>query len=250
MISITYTFTLEDGSKEIFPLKLNTQTVELEGNEPTELPDWVALDFHQCSNCPLKSKDHPQCPLSVSLVDLVNRFEHIISYDRVHLSVELTDKTISQETSAQRGVSSLMGLLIATSGCPHTEFFKPMARFHFPLADPDETLSRSTSMYLLAQYFLKKAGKEFDLSLGGLSQIYKNIDLVNDHIADRLRHASKSDSTVNAIVLLDLFAKTIPMTIDESLDEIEHVFKAFIEHSELFSESSLITGKSAFVKTT
>jgi hypothetical protein len=33
---------------------------------------------------------------------------------------------------------------------------KPMARFHLPLASEEETIYRATTMYLLAQYFLRE----------------------------------------------------------------------------------------------
>jgi hypothetical protein len=46
-----------------------------------------------------------------------------------------------------------MGLLIAGSSCPYTHFFKPMARFHLPFANKDETLWRAAATYLLARYF-------------------------------------------------------------------------------------------------
>jgi hypothetical protein len=124
-----------------------------------------------------------------------------------------------------------MGLVMATSGCPHTAFFKPMARFHLPLASEEETVYRATSMYLLAQYFLKKEGQNADLELKGLREIYHNMHTVNTAIAERLRGASETDSTVNAIVLLDMYALTLPYVIDESLEEIRHLFRPFLMKS-------------------
>ena len=96
------------------------------------------------------------------------------------------------------------------------------------LANEEETTFRATSMYLLAQYFMKKIGKEFDHELDGLSKIYDNIKVVNSSIAQRLRHASKTDSTLNAIVLLDVFANTIPFIIKSSLDEIRYLFAPYL----------------------
>ena len=56
------------------------------------------------------------------------------SSERIRLEVTTTDRFVAQDTSAQKGISSMMGLIIATSGCPHTAFLRPMARFHQPLA--------------------------------------------------------------------------------------------------------------------
>ena len=55
-------------------------------------------------------------------------------------------------------IRSLIGLIMALSGCPHMEFFKPLARFHLPWASLEETTLRSASIYLLMQFF-KNPGK-------------------------------------------------------------------------------------------
>ena len=46
--------------------------------------------------------------------------------------------------------------------------------------------------------------------LTGLGYIYKAMQIINVSIAERLRTASSADSSVNAIVLLDMFAKVVP----------------------------------------
>lgn len=121
-----------------------------------------------------------------------------------------------------------MGLVIAASGCPHTAFFGPMARFHLPLASEDETTYRAASMYLMAQYFLKKEGHEADLDLKGLTEIYRNIQVVNAYVVKRLRTATKKDSSLNAIVLLDMYAKTLSYAIEESLEGLRYLFSPFL----------------------
>lgn len=126
----------------------------------------------------------------------------------------------------------MMGLVIAACGCPHTAFFKAMGRFHLPLASNEETIFRATSMYLLAQYFLKRAGHSADLELEGLTKIYHNIQLVNVAIAKRLRATSMSDSSINAIVILDNFAKNLPYAIEKSLKDLRHLFLPFLEQAE------------------
>lgn len=164
----------------------------------------------------------------LNLVDIVKRFDHILSYDEISMEVIMDERCISRRTTAQRGLSSLMGIVIASSGCPHTVFFKPMVRFHLPLASEEETLYRATSMYLLAQYFLQKEGKKADFELHGLEQIYNNIHLLNTAIAERLRAASKTDSSVNAIIMLDMYAKAMPYAIEESLEEIRYLFTPYL----------------------
>ena len=227
-ITIQYCFRLAEDAQEIFDLRLDAENLELVGNIPEILPTWTNLDFHQCPNCPLSISTYSHCPVAVNIVNIVKRFDGILSYDKIYIDVTTEERCISQYTTAQRGISSLMGLVIATSGCPHTIFFKPMARFHLPLASEEETMYRAMSMYLLAQYFLKKEGKEADFELEGLKEIYNNIQLVNIAIAKRLRAATETDSSVNALIMLDTYAKALPYFIEEALEEIRYLFTPYL----------------------
>jgi hypothetical protein len=227
-IVIQYCFRLPDHSSEDFKLELDPRNLELTGNIPQSLPAWTELDFHQCPHCPLEVVTDPHCPLAANLVNIVQRFDGLISYDKIRVDVITQELRISQHTTAQKGISSMMGLVIATCGCPHTAFFKAMGRFHLPLASSEETIFRATSMYLLAQYFLKMEGRHADFELGGLTKIYNNMQIVNVAIANRLRSTSMSDSLINAIVILDNFAKSLPYAIEKSLKNFRHLFLPFL----------------------
>ena len=227
VIPIKYSFTLADGSTETFDLQLDNNSIELINFSPAELPDWTHLDFHQCPHCPFDVTSVPDCPVAANLVPIVTLFEKLLSYDEIRLDVKTNERHISQETTAQRAISALMGLVMAASGCPHTSYFKPMARFHLPLASEEETLYRATSMYLLSQYFLKKEGHDFDFDLGGLTAIYRNIQIVNLTISQRIRASTITDSSVNAIVLLDMYAKAVPYVIKDHLGDIRYLFTSF-----------------------
>jgi hypothetical protein len=227
-ITITYSFELPDKKREFFVMQLDPKSLELIGNIPERPPRWTALTFHQCPNCPFDSNIHPTCPLALKLVNIVNRFDQILSYDQIKLKVITEERTISHTTTAQRALGSLIGLIFASSGCPHTAFFKPMVRFHLPLASEEETIYRASSMYLLAQYFLSKEGRNADFNLCELENIYNNINIINTSIANRLRMVSKADSSINAIILLDMYTKVIPFAICESLEEIRYLFKAYL----------------------
>ncbi|HKJ07570.1 MAG TPA: hypothetical protein VKA76_00635, partial [Gammaproteobacteria bacterium] len=143
-------------------------------------------------------------------------------------TVHTPERTVTTNTTLQRGLSSLVGLVLATSGCPHAAFFRPMARFHLPLADENETIYRATSMYLLAQYFVHREGREADLGLSGLTAIYNDVQTINRALAERLRVACEQDAPVNAVVLLDVIAKAMPLTIGSQLAELRHLFRAYL----------------------
>lgn len=223
-VVIQYRFTLPDGSQEFFDLEIDAHNLELVGNIPEVLPSWTNLNFNQCPHCPLAVDTHPYCPFAANLVNIVQPFSRLLSYERVHVDVVTEVRSISQDASAEEGIGSLMGLVSAASGCPHTAFFKPMARFHLPFSGQAETIFRVASMFLLGQYFRKKEGMDVDLELKGLRKAYDDVQVVNASVAARLRSATQKDSMLNAIVLLDMYAKTLSHAIDESLGEIRYLF--------------------------
>ena len=231
-LNYRYTFFFSSDRHETFEVELDANTLDPVDDEAGKLPEWSRLDFHQCSHCPLEVETHPHCPLAARLVKVVTRFEDILSYEALRVEAETQDRQVSKETTAQHGVSSLMGLIMATSGCPHTAFFKPMARFHLPLATGDETIYRASAMYLLAQYFLQKDGREADLELKGLAKIYGNVQKLNSAMANRIRAAISQDAAVNAIVILDFFALNFSYVIEDQLEDIRYLFAPYFEQAD------------------
>lgn len=227
-ISIGYRFTLEDGSEESFELILDAKTLELTPSDAADLPPWTELGFRQCSNCPLEATTSPHCPAAARLLGLVQGFARVLSYERVNVQVKTDERTVALETSAQQAVSSLMGLIMAVSGCPHTSFFRPMARFHLPGATTDETLYRAASMHMLAQYYVHLSGKEPDLAFADLLEKYEEVQKVNRAFVKRLHAAADYDSTINALVVLDAWALTMPWAIEESLEGLRHLFEPYL----------------------
>ena len=227
---IEYRFRLQDNSEELFTIRLDPQTLEtLPDSDADPLPDWTALSFSQCASCPLTAASSPRCPAAANLAPIVRRGEKLLSIDQVDLQVTTAERISLQKTTAQRALCSLMGLVIATSGCPHTAFFKPMARFHLPLASEEETIFRATSTYMLAQYFVNKEGGQADFNLEKLTNLYQTMQEVNLAMAKRVRSTSKTDSSLNAIVLLDMYAKALPYVIKQSLDELRYLFAPFLK---------------------
>lgn len=231
-IEIEYQFQIEDEQNDRFKVTLDATTLLCIDPIPTEQPEWTDLRFHQCANCPLDETQVPRCPAAENMVPLVDRFNQLLSYDKTKVVVVTAERVVYSDTTVQRGICSLMGLLMATSRCPLTAFFKPMARFHLPFASTEETIWRATSTYLLAQYFRRQDGGKPDLVFAGLRDFYAQIQMVNMAFAKRLRIACQQDSMVNAIILLDMFAKSMPSAIEESLEEIHHLFVPYLEHAD------------------
>jgi hypothetical protein len=121
-------------------------------------------------------------------------------------------------------MSSVLGLIMATAGCPWTDHLRPMARFHLPFANEAETVYRTICMYLLARE-LGAAGElqGFD----ALEDLYRNLHVVNRDMSRRLGAATKSDPARNAMALLDSYTTLLPAALECSLDELKPLFDAW-----------------------
>lgn len=228
-LTIEYRFTLPNDESIRIPLALDPKGLGLTNRLPEPLPPWVNLAHCQCPNCTLTVASTPVCPLAANLVRIVQYFDTLKSFHAIEVEVITKERIVRQNTTVQRGVSSLVGLIIATCGCPHTTFLRCMARHHLPLATEEETICRAMAMYMLAQYFHNKEGKKTDMELTGLKALYQNLHVVNATIAGRLRTACTSDSTINSIILLDIYAQALPLVIEEYLEEIQHVLEPLLQ---------------------
>ncbi|MCG8672446.1 MAG: hypothetical protein MI867_23780 [Pseudomonadales bacterium] len=191
-----------------------------------DAPEWCDLEYKRCSNCPLDTDTQPHCPLALRLIPFVE-MKSCVSYDEVDCKVSMDDKTIQKQTSAQEAFSSLIGLVMATSGCPHTSFFKPMAWFHQPFASEYETIMRACSNFLLSKHFegpdAKNHSEHSDL-FEELKKIYEEIHQINIQISKRIQRDSLGDSTLNAIVLLDIFTADFAHALEDDLSMLKQIF--------------------------
>jgi hypothetical protein len=222
-----YQLTFAEGSSLEFPIHIDkaSQSYIPDLRKPT--PAWANLEYQQCSNCPLSKTEVPICPVAANLIPLLELCGNMTSYDAVALKVTTAERVVSGDTTVQRVLTSILGLIMATSPCPHTEYLKPMARFHLPLASEEETVYRTTSMYLLAQYFLYKDGKDYSLELDNLTQIYKDLQIINRSLALRLKAAVSDDGAINAIILLDLLSQSVTWSIEDGLEGLRYLFKGY-----------------------
>lgn len=213
---VRYTIESEDGSREVFNLDISLPEVALPQPDPSALPEWAELDYHKCEHCPLTKETNPHCPVAALLVDYGQRVGRMVSYAQVDLTVEQGPTVTKAKVPAQEALRSVLGLVMATSGCPHMSFFRPLARYHVPLADMELTILRAMSFYLVGQYFGGKEKPDWDTSFAGLIDIYKNAQEVNKGMADRLRNAQVF-TELNWLAALDTFAGMMPLTVERSL---------------------------------
>jgi hypothetical protein len=229
LITYRYKFKFLNGEEKEFTVNLDSITLDLIHTLKDSYPEWVELRFFKCPHCPLDSSKHKYCPVAISLFNLVSYFGKFISYEEVDLSIETLERKYIRHSSLQKGLSSLFAICMVTSGCPVMAKLRPMARFHLPFATEEETKYRALSMYLLAQYFIKRRDKKPDWEMKNLIKVFKDIRIVYKYMSKRLLASKIEDASINALVVLDNFADSINFSLTQGvLDEIEVLFNAYL----------------------
>jgi hypothetical protein len=191
---------------------------------PDPPPFWTELTFSRCANCPLDERLNAHCPAALQLASALEPLSALVSFDTVGVTVTQAERTVYAQTSAQQAMSSVIGLVMATSGCPWTDHLRPMARFHLPFASEAETVYRSIGMFLLARAI---AGSDESHGFAALEELYQNLHVVNRDMSRRLGAAARTDPARNAMALLDAYTTLLPEALERSLDELSPLFDAW-----------------------
>jgi heterodisulfide reductase subunit C len=228
-VTYNYRFIFKDGVEKEFNIALDSVTLNLLPTDKKNYPEWTKLNCFRCSHCTLNDQCE-YCPIAINMVDVVDYFRNYFSYDIVETIVTAQERKYFRTVSLQHGVSSLIGIYMVTSGCPVMETLKPMVRFHLPFATIEETKYRAISMYLMAQYFLYQHGRQPDWDLKKLAEAYENVRIVNEYFCKRLRMIQGQDASLNAVVLLDIFADSVNFSMDGRMaNDLEYLFKGYFE---------------------
>lgn len=221
---IRYRFDLPDGAQKFLDFSFDATGFRLANAAAAAPPFWTELKFNQCANCPLNAAEHPHCPAALQMVRAIEPLKALVSFDKVGVTVVQAERTIYAETTAQQAMSSVLGLIMATAGCPWTDRFRPMARFHLPFATEAETVYRSLSMFLLAR---EMAGPGAAPGFAALRVLYENLHIVNRDMSRRLGAATQTDPARNAMALLDAYTTLLPAALENSLEELKPLFEAW-----------------------
>jgi hypothetical protein len=228
MMRITYVVDFLDGKQLVIPLDLDSNTLALQ-QDVENPPEWTKLEFEQCPNCPLDTEIHEHCPIAVNMSGALMVFNEYLSYEMVNVTIETTERRYQKKVALQDAVSSLIGIIMATSGCPVMDHLRPMVRTHLPFASRTESVYRVISMYLMAQYFRKQNGMEADWDLKHLVELYDEIGKVNHAFSNRMFAQYEKDANINALVILKYVAELLTGTLqNNSLDNMESIFATWL----------------------
>jgi len=221
---ILYRFHLPDGSTKSLEFLFGPVDFKMHGPPPADPPFWTELGFSRCANCPLDASSKAHCPAALQMAGPVEQLKALVSFDTVGVTVIQAERTIHAETTAQEAMSSVLGLIMATSGCPWTDHLRPMARFHLPFASEEETVYRSIGMFLLAREI---SGSGATRGFAELEDLYRNLHVVNRDMSRRLGAATRTDPARNAMALLDSYTTLLPAALEASFDELKPLFDAW-----------------------
>lgn len=214
-MNVNYRFRFDDGRSVEF--RVTDRPAEVKG----KLPAWTRLDYCQCANCPLKAAESPECPAAVEILPVVNAFEAEDAYQKVNVEVTDERRTYLKATTLEEALRSLLGLKMATSGCPVLSELKPMAIHHLPFASTDEFIMRSVSHYLLQQYLAESEQKPADWNLKGLVERNQRLQLVNQALWQRIHSVCRGDSNLKALLNFFSMASSVSFSLESQLRKLE-----------------------------
>jgi len=225
----SYSFRYSDGTIKKLAIELDNNTLSYI-NKVDSPPVWAKLENSRCPNCELDPIENKYCPIAKNLTGLIEMFHDSDSSEKVEITLKSQERTYTKTSTIQRGLSSLIGIIMASSGCSILDKLRPLVRYHLPLASLDETRFRVISMYLIAQYYRKENGLEPDWKLNDLSKLYAEIQIVNKFFCDRLIAMNMEDASTNALTILNCFANYIPFSLTEDLlSNMDSSFKIFLQ---------------------
>ncbi len=223
-IRIAYRFEFRDGPSREFALTLDHESLRLLVEPRAHYPEWTALSYKQCPNCPLDEARHPRCPVAANLVDVVETFKDARSYDEVDVAVAVQERRYLKRASVQQALSALIGVLTVTSGCPVLDKLRPMVETHLPFMSPEESTYRMISMYLLAQYLRARTGRQPDWDLGRLVELLEECRRSNAALVGRLQTLGINDASLNALAMLNTMGEITTLSIEGDLARLQKIF--------------------------
>ena len=222
-MTVTYEFYIAEDQKK-------TLSVEPDGtvrSGAAQTPaDWTRLGHCQCTNCPLSTQETEYCPAAAKMEPVIEAFRDQKAFQKMTIRVHSEQRTYEKYTHLEEGLRSLLGLVMASSACPHLAELRPMARHHMPFSNSSEFIMRSVSLYLLEQYFNRRDGEDADWDLQGLVSRNEELKLVNHSLWQRIHDICQGDSNLKALLNFFSMASNVSSTLETQLNQVREHFEA------------------------
>lgn len=217
-MAVEYRITLDD--EHAFSYKVQIERGVLATDRASTASDWTRLDYHKCTNCPLKSSEHANCPAAVDLQSVVEDFKGLPAFRKAWTHVRTDEREYSKLVNLEVAMRSLLGVIMATSGCPILSRLKPMARNHLPFASDSEFVLRTVSMYVLRELFKQREGQQPDWELKALTRDFAELQLVNQALWHRIHDVCAGDTNLKAFLSFFSMASSMTYSLDAQLEKV------------------------------
>jgi hypothetical protein len=206
---VTCLFRLKSGVEHRFDVEFDRPPAQ------GKLPEWTRLEVDKCPHCPLANAPGARCPAAADLVPLVERFSALSSIDQVDVLVVTPQYEARKHTDTQTALSALMGLILATGGCPILARMRPLAHMHMPFATATEIVYRIISMHLIGCLLRGEPA-----GLDGLDGFFSDIDRLNHAFFARLNRAMQRDAGINALLALHSRSMLASLSLKPEIENI------------------------------
>ena len=194
----------------------NTMYVD---DAPEELikESWVKLDNNKCSQCTLKSENHPACPVALNLGKYAHELFHRQSTDTV--SIQLWEESGRHLQLANIPLQDVTGELVRMavfqSECPIGRRVKKALEFVPPFPTDGET-TRAFALFFAMQQ-LQQTGrdvtKEQIIYLDSLHELFENL-------SRRVRAITRGDAGVNGVMIYHSLMMLVSLSLPENLEKV------------------------------
>jgi hypothetical protein len=220
-MNFAYIFTFQEGHQ----IRINVEVRRPQRDDNEHHAEWTHLEYQRCKNCPLSTEEHKYCPVALDIENTAKAFSGAYSYDPVTVHVHSPNREYRKDTDVQTGLNSLIGLIMSTGNCPILSRLRPMALNHLPFSSLEETILRTSGIYLLREYMKSVKGEIPDYSMANLEKLYKELRTVNRALKQRLDGAAKTDATINAINAFFSLSALVEMSVKEHMLDLEMFFE-------------------------
>jgi len=214
-----YQIKSETGEQLSFNVQNHKDLDPQELNSYSDLPDWVKLEFHQCTICPYKSENITFCPAAFELQDVIQQCSDCISHERVELSRLAKEGTVTTETDMQRALFAVIGEKAISSGCIILNSRQWSLGYYSMFTTPENLFYRSISSYLMRQFFASPDNCNPDLK-GHLDYLDEVINVFGS-LLQRIRGESSQDANNNALASIVMSGQLLRHQRDDWLDELK-----------------------------
>ena len=219
-----YHITGKSGDLTRIPLYLDKNAGTIHIPADFRAPRWARLGHQQCSHCPLDPAVTRDCPVARNVAYVFSLASWGNSFEDIHLEVLTPQRTYAMDTSLQRALGALFGLVCALSSCPYMLPLRPMGLFHLPLATESETFFRAASVFLMHKYLQSETDPDTRVDLSSMEEAYANLHEINRSFACRLRDIDGAEAATNAIILLDMLTRDVTFQLEEQMPHLRRLF--------------------------